>query len=159
MRISSPNTQLSNCSPVEPILTSNTLIDSVQLAETHRNRDNFPNVILGEQPGNSHKNTLVEHLFNRATDFDKKYTHRFNSTSGTQQKHKNFQNFILGERPGIFKQKLPQTCTLNRLTYFRRHYADCFNSTTSTEKLPPHHFCLVHRLRKTANIHGKLFSV
>jgi hypothetical protein len=43
---------------------------------------------------------------------------------------------------------------LNCSTYFRRHYANCFNSRTSTEKLPPHHFHLVHRVVKTANISG-----
>jgi hypothetical protein len=49
--ISSQNTLLKNFSPVQQILTSNTPIDSARPAETHGN-NNFPNFILGEQPGN-----------------------------------------------------------------------------------------------------------
>jgi hypothetical protein len=66
-----------------------------------------------------------------------------------------FLQFHRGE-PGIFKHKLPRTCTS---VHFRRHYADCFNSTASTEKLPPHHFCFVQRVRKTTNINDKKFFI
>jgi hypothetical protein len=59
------------------------------------------------------------------------------------------------EEPGIFKQTYPDYALFNRSTYFRIHHSDCFNSAACTEKLPPHHFCLVHTVGKTANINGK----
>jgi hypothetical protein len=43
---------LNNFSTVQPILISNTPIDSARLAETQGNIKSFMNFILGEQPGN-----------------------------------------------------------------------------------------------------------
>jgi hypothetical protein len=51
MGISSQNTLLKNFSPVLPSLTSNSPIDSVRLAKTQGNIENFPKFILGQQPG------------------------------------------------------------------------------------------------------------
>jgi hypothetical protein len=62
------------------------------------------------------------------------------------------------EEPGIFKQTFPDYALFKRSTYFRRRYADCFNATTSTEKLPHHHFCLAHRVGKTATNKCKKFA-
>jgi hypothetical protein len=56
------------------------------------------------------------------------------------------------------KQQILMTKKLPRPFWQRRegrHYTDCFNSTTSIEKLPRHHLCVVHWVRKTATITGK----
>jgi hypothetical protein len=55
MGISSQNILLNNFSPVQPILTSNTPINSARRVEKHENIKNVPNFILGEQPGNFHQ--------------------------------------------------------------------------------------------------------
>jgi hypothetical protein len=76
------------------------------------------------------------------------------------KKHQNSHNFILGENREFSNKNYIALALFDRSVHFRRHYADCFKSTTSTAKLPPHLFCLVHRVRKPANINGKkLFSL
>jgi hypothetical protein len=56
--ISSQNTLLNNFSPVQPILTSNTPMDSARLADrnTSGKIKYVPHFILGEQPENFNKN-------------------------------------------------------------------------------------------------------
>jgi hypothetical protein len=55
--ISSQNTLLNNFSPVQPIFTWDTPMDSAQLAETRGFINIFSNPILGEQSGNFQKSS------------------------------------------------------------------------------------------------------
>jgi hypothetical protein len=57
MGISRQNTLLNNFSPVQPSLSCNTPIDSVQLAKTRGIIKHFSNFILGELPGKFQKIT------------------------------------------------------------------------------------------------------
>jgi hypothetical protein len=58
--ISSQNTLLNNFSPVQPILTRNTPMESPILAVTQGIIKNIHNSILGEQSGNFQKNYPLE---------------------------------------------------------------------------------------------------
>jgi hypothetical protein len=106
MRISSQSNLLNNFSPVQPILTSNTLINSGQLTETLENIKNIPNFILGEQPGDFDKNTplknfpTVRPIFTNSVLID-------SSQEEEKTKTSMFSKFNSGEQPGNFREKIP----------------------------------------------------
>jgi hypothetical protein len=62
MGISRQNTLLNNFSPVHPIFTCNTPMDSAQLAEFRGISKIFANPLLGEQWGNFQKSSPLNNL-------------------------------------------------------------------------------------------------
>jgi hypothetical protein len=69
--ISSQNTLLNNLSPVQPILTCNTPINSARHAETREIIKKFSNPFLGEQSGNFEKSSLLTYEpFDRFSPID-----------------------------------------------------------------------------------------
>jgi hypothetical protein len=66
-----------------------------------------------------------------------------------------FLKFHSGGEPGICKQNIPGICTFLPFSPLSLTLRRLFHCDICHRKLPPHHFCLAHRLRKTANMNGK----